>query len=131
MTRKIAVMAVCAAFLANAKAPERPLQVVTTDRVDYTGGAIRVSNAYGELNIEGWDEPRVEVTVTRNAFRHDTEQDRKAGTEYLNRIKVNVRKESNGDIAISTVFPGRNRLLRIIHGLGDFTMDYRIKEPRN
>lgn len=131
MLQRVAVMAVCAGFLAAGKAPERPLQVVTTDRLDFTGGTIRVDNAYGELNIEGWDEPRVEITVTRTAYRNNTPQQQEQGKAYLARIHVTVKKTGNGDVEISTQFPGRNRLARAIWGLGDFNLDYRIKAPRN
>jgi len=131
MLGKIVLMAACAAVLALAKPPERAVRVVTTDQVDFNGGAIHVNNAYGELNVEGWDEPRVEITVTRSTFRPPGQKEQEEGTAYLNRIKVTMQKAANGDVEISTQFPGRNRLLRVIHGLGDFTLDYRIKVPRN
>lgn len=130
MLRSVALIAICACGLVAAKAPERPVEVVTTDQAEFSGGTIHVNNAYGQMNVEAWDEPRVEVTVTRTAFRHDTAEERKEGTEYLNRIKVTVQKSGN-DVTISTQFPGRNRFLRLVHGLGDFNLDYRIKVPRN
>lgn len=129
--QRVAAMAVCAGFLATAGPPERPLQVVTTDRLDFAGGTIRVDNAYGQLNVEGWDEPRVEITVTRTAFRNSTPKEQEQGKAYLNRIQVTAKKTGNGDVEISTRFPGRNRLVRTIWGLGDFNLDYRIKAPRN
>ena len=42
-----------------------------------------------------------------------------------------AKKNGNGDVELSTQFPGRNRLVRTIWGLGDFNLDYRIKVPRN
>jgi hypothetical protein len=131
MLPRVAVMAVFAGFLATGKAPERPLLVVTTDSLEFTGGTIRVDNAYGELNVEGWDEPRVEITVTRTAFRNNTPQEQEQGKAYLNKIHVTAKKNANGDVEISTQFPGRNRLVRTIWGLGNFNLDYRIKAPRN
>ena len=131
MIQKLAGFAVSFCFLAGAAAPERSLQVVTTDQFDFTGGTVRVDNAYGQMNIEGWDQPRVEVTVTRTAFRHDTPKEQEDGKAYLNQIKVSAKKNSNGDVEISTQFPGRNRLVRTIWGLGNFNLDYRIKVPRN
>jgi hypothetical protein len=122
MLRKVVVIAACACGLASAKAPEHAAQVVTTDQADFTGGLVRVNNAYGEMNVEAWDEPRVQVTVTRSSFTHDK--------AYLDQIKVSVKKGAIGELEITTQFPGRNRFLRLIHGLGDFTLDYRIKVPR-
>ena len=129
--RNFLVLSVCAGCLAFAKAPERSVEVVTTDRLDFTSGMVRVNNAYGQLNVEGWDEPRVEITVTRTAFRQNTPKEQEDGKRYLNQIQVSAKKNANGDIEISTRFPGRNRLIRTIWGLGDFNMDYRIKVPRN
>ncbi len=131
MIRGILAAALCAGALAVAKAPERPLQVVTTDTLDFNGGTLRINNAYGQINLEGWDQPRVEITVTRTAFRHSTPKEQEGGKAYLNQIQVTAKKESNGDIDLSTKFPGRNRLVRTIWGLGDFNLDYRIKVPRN
>lgn len=131
MLRNLAMMAACTGLLASAKVPEHSVQVVTTQQVDFRGGTIRVDNAYGELNVEGWDQPRVEVTVTRTTFPHNTPKEQEKGKRYLNLIKVTTKMGSNGDVEISTQFPGRNRLARMISGLGDFTLDYRIKVPRN
>ena len=131
MIGKLAVVAACAACAAMAAAPERPLQVVTTNSVEFTGGTIRLISTYGQLNIETWDEPRVEVTVTRTAFRHELDKEQEQGKAYLNKIQVDVKKESNGDVEVHTTFPGRGWFARTFHGLGDFNLDYRIKVPKN
>jgi hypothetical protein len=130
MTGKAGCIAICAAWAAMASAPERPLRVVTTDQADFHGGTIRLDNTYGQVSIESWDEPRVEVTVTRTAFRQESPKDQEAGKTYLNRIKVSVKQNGN-DVEITTEFPGRNRLVRSIWGLGDFNLDYRVKAPRD
>jgi len=131
MLRKLAVMMAGAALLAMGGGAERPVQVVTTESVDYSGGTIRLTSMYGELNVEMWEEPRVEVTATRTAFRHADSKDEEQGKAYLNRIKVAVKKAANGDVEVTTQFPGRNRFMRAIRGLGDFNLDYRVKVPRN
>jgi hypothetical protein len=129
MFRKLGVVMAGAALLAMAGGAERPVQVVTTEAVDYSGGTIRLTSTYGELNVETWDEPRVEVKATRTGFRHA--KDEEQGKAYLNRIKVAVTKSANGDVEVTTQFPGRNRFVRAIRGLGDFNIDYRVKVPRN
>ena len=43
------------------------IQVTKTDRADFApGGTIHVSGSHGDLNIEGWDRPDVEITVTKS-----------------------------------------------------------------
>ncbi|SPE35698.1 exported hypothetical protein [Candidatus Sulfopaludibacter sp. SbA3] len=130
MRRRLLVVAACTSLLAGAKAPERSLQVITTEQADYAGGTIRVDDAYGQMNVESWDQPRVEITVTRTAFRHNTPKEQEEGKAYLNQIQVTVKKAGD-DLEISSHFPGRNRLVRAIWGLGDFNLDYRLKVPRN
>jgi hypothetical protein len=131
MLRKLAVVMAGAVLLAMGGGAERPVQVVTTEAVDYSGGTVRLISTYGELNVETWDEPRVEVTATRTAFRHADSKHEEQGKTYLNRIKVAVTKAGNGDVEVTTQFPGRNRFMRAIRGLGDFNLDYRVKVPRN
>lgn len=121
--RRVFAIAAATAFLAAAKAPEKSVQSITTDTVDLGAGAVRMDNTYGQLNIEAWDQAKVEVTVTRTTFTHDE--------AYLKKIQVSVKKAADGGIEITTQFPGRNRLVRAIWGLGDFNLDYRIKVPRN
>lgn len=131
MFRNLALLAACCGTLLLAKAPERAVQVVTTAQSDYTGGTIRIDTVYGQVNVEGWDQPGVRITVTRTAFRHDTPREQEEGKAYLNRIQVTTKPDGKGGVAIDTRFPGRNRVMRMIHGLGDFTLDYRIQVPRN
>jgi hypothetical protein len=128
MLNKLGVAMAGAVLLAIAGGAERPVQVVTTEAVDYVGGTIRLTSTYGELNVETWDEPRVEVTATRTAFRHA--KDEEQGKAYLKRIKVDVKKVG-GDVEVTTQFPGRNRFMRAVRGMGDFNLDYRVKVPRN
>jgi hypothetical protein len=117
-------MVFLAALPLLAGAPLHSMDVTTRDTVDFTGGTIHLATAYGQVNVESWDEPRVEVTVTRTAFRQ-----KQKGT--LERIQVKVTRARDGDVEVATVFPGRNWLLRTFHGLGDFNLDYRIRAPRN
>ena len=76
MKRHLGLVAVFSSMIVvplRAGAPLQDVQVVTTDRVDFAAGAtIRILASTGELNIEGWDKPQVEITVTRSAWCPDT-----------------------------------------------------------
>ena len=109
----------------------RTVEVTTQDTLDYTSGAIHIDTRCGQINVEGWDEPRVAVTVSRTTFRHDTPPEEAAGKRYLERIQVKVTRAQDGGVRIATVFPGRNWLVRTVHGFGDFNLNYRIQAPRN
>ena len=122
----------CAAALACTGAASQHIGLVSTTYKAgvAASGTIRVNNAYGEVNVEGWDRPDVEVTVTRSEFRRDDPKAREAAQRFLNRIHVNTARAANGDLVISTSFPSRNRLVRLLRGWGDFTLEYRIQVPR-
>jgi hypothetical protein len=132
MTRLLTLFA-CAGALASTGAASQHIGLVSTTYKAgvAASGTIQVINAYGEVNVEGWDRPDVEVTVTRSEFRRDDPRAREAAQQYLNRIHVNTTKAANGDLVISTSFPSRNRLIRLFRGWGDFTLEYRIQAPRS
>jgi hypothetical protein len=132
MTRSWKVVA-CAAVLAYTGTAAEHIGLISTTYPAgvAASGTIQVNNAYGEVNVEGWDRPDVEVTVTRSVFQHDTPQAREAAQRYLNQIRVNTAKAGNGDLTISTSFPSRNRWIRLFRGWGDFTQEYRIQVPRH
>jgi len=117
---KLALALLLSAVPLLAGGPEKTVDVTTHDTLDFTGGIIHIDTQYGQVNVEAWDEPRVEVTVSRTSFTHDK--------QYLERIQVKTEKTDDG-IRIATTFPGRNWFARTFHGLGDFNLDYRIKAP--
>jgi hypothetical protein len=74
------VLAACLPLLASPPLPR--VESVTTEKADFApGGTIKIEGSTGELNIEGWDQPSVEVTATRymwdaNAARAKRDLDR-------------------------------------------------------
>lgn len=113
------ILAACLPLLAGV--PKQSVEVVTTERADLAvGGTIRVEGSAGELNIQAWDEPQVEVTVTRSSFVKDTPEARDRMTRELKAIGV-TSAHSGGELVIST---SRRRS-------SDINLDYRIMVPRN
>src|ERR1700680_4754396 len=121
MRLRLAVSAVGILLPLLAAVPE---QAVTTDRVNFVSdGAIQISGGVGELNMEGWEQPAVEITVTRTLFRRDTPKDREAAKRSLDRIRVVARRTGDRELAISTEFPSRN-FLKLFCGKTEATLDY-------
>ena len=105
----------------RAGVPLQDVQVVTTDRVDFAaGGTIRILASTGELNIEAWDQPQVEITVTRSAWTSDTPAAREKMTRELNLSTVTHEKKSAAELVLATLHKRSNT----IH------LDYRIMVPR-
>ena len=130
--RRLATMVLGLSLPLLAKAPLHGVQVTTTDHAELApGGTVRISAAYGQLDVEGWDRPEVEVTVTRSVWRRDTPQGRKQATELLNHVVVKTERKAAGEVAITTVLPSRNLITRPLRSRTDVSLQYTIKAPRD
>lgn len=124
-----AILILCGAALAQTLTP---VEVTTTSKVDLgPGGTIHIVGSEGELNIEAWDRPEVEVTVRRYTERGPAAKDREAAQKTLEGIRVDAKKSGANEVTISTDVAGRNWLTRGTHGLTAMDIDYRIRAPRD
>lgn len=117
---------------ANDEIP-RKIEATTTERADLpAGGVVRLKNSTGELRIEGWDQPGVEVTTiksTKLAYPAASAERDKA-SHMLDEVKVSVTHEGN-DVVIGTVYPRHRRYLpRPSVGDREFNLEYLVKVPR-
>lgn len=132
MFRKLALLALALCLPLLPKAPMQQVRVVTTDRVDFAaGGTICVQGTVGELNIEGWDQPQVQVTLTRFDYADATDKDRDREKRELERITVKTEKRSVTELVIATALPHRDFFVRQIRGKTNAGMNYRIMVPRD
>jgi hypothetical protein len=130
MIRRFAPLALALCVPLLPKTPMQPVQVVTTDRVDFVaGGTIRFEGSVGELNIEGWDQPQVQVTLTRFDYADAADKDREKGK--LERIALKTEKRSGNELVIATTLPHRNYFMRKVRGATNSDMNYRVMVPRD
>jgi hypothetical protein len=107
------------------------IRVTKVDRVDFApGGAIRFVGSHGDLNVEGWDRPEVEVEVTRSTLSLYDSKAAAEARQRLDRITVTLDRKSASDLRIVTAFPPRT-LKRLFRGKSDVIVEYRIRVPRN
>jgi len=95
-------------------------QVRNTEHVPFqAGGTVRVENSYGYLTVEGWDEPEVQVTVTKST-NHDG-------------VHIALESTAPGEAAIRTnAPPARLLILRWPSRIRAGVMpDYSILIPRD
>ena len=101
-----------------------------TERFKVTApGAIRLKNSFGELDIEGWDRPEVEITTVRSTEHVYAEKERGRAQRRLDQVQIMSKQDAN-DVVIATVYPGRNRFAYPLSRHGDIEISYRIKAPR-
>src|ERR1022692_2482196 len=97
------------------KGPKQSFSVTTTQRVPFLpGGAIRLDNSYGYLTVEGWDEPEVEVTVTKSTNRFYAPEEKAEAERRFAQIRVVTERRSDKELAILTTLPARNPLFRSV-----------------
>jgi hypothetical protein len=110
--------------------PRQSFEVTNTERVPFSpGGTIRISNSYGYLTVEGWDEPEVEIAVIKStdSFYEPSRQQR--AEQPFKQIRVVTERHSDKELTISTIIPRHHRFLpRSEHGV---TLEYRIHAPRD
>jgi hypothetical protein len=126
------------------KGPRQSFEVTKTERVPFLpGGTVRLDNSYGYLTVEGWDEPEVEITVTKSTDRF-FEPEKKAQAERpFEEIRMVTERRSDTELSISTILPLRHNLVssvlpsrRLIvtppvYGHRGVTVEYKVHVPRN
>jgi hypothetical protein len=124
--------------------PKQSFEETKTERMNFQpGGVIRIDNSYGYLTVEGWDEPQVEITVTKTTNRF-YEPDRKTEAERrFEEVQVVAERRSDNELAISTTLPMRHNFIssilpsrRIIvtmpvHSQRGITVEYTVRVPRD
>jgi hypothetical protein len=111
----------------DAKAPLEAVDVKTSARADYTAGAtVSITGTAGELNVEEWDQPRVEATLERTEYSDAA--DREAAKQRLEKIAITVEKRGN-DIAVELKTPKRFFVMRWLRGKTNATLDCVVMIP--
>ena len=101
----------------------------TTQTLDLPAGAIlHFKKSIGELTVEGWDEPHVEITAIPSVKAGYDE----GASNWLERVRVHAERRGD-EISVDTVFPKRLLFLRPFRdgGTSPIELEYRVKAPRN
>jgi hypothetical protein len=131
MMTRLLLIGVGATYLLMADdAPIEQVQVSHTDHVDFpSGGVLHLKKSTGDLSVEGWDRPDLEITTIKSTKSYHP-RDRAAAAKTLDRIRL-VTERHGDELTVTTEFPKHNVLLRTIRGVSAFELQYSIKVPRN
>jgi hypothetical protein len=89
-----------------------------TEKIEFAaGGTIRIEGSHGDLNVEGWDRPEVEITLLKAAQHHDVST-------------FTIDRKSSTELTITTKFPKRS-LRRLNRGKSGLLLEYQIRVPRD
>jgi hypothetical protein len=134
MRYKFALLGLCAvSVLLGGNEARQTVQVSKTEKTDFSAnGTLRLQNSTGELTIEGWDQPGVEITTIRSSRETYLPADREKATRDLDRVRIST--EHKGDeLVVTTEFP-HHRAFPYVSPLStvtNFDLEYRIKVPRS
>ena len=113
-------LVLCAIAILNLleAAPRQHFDKVTTESIPFAaGGTIRIDGSTGDLNVEGWDQPTVEVTGTRVLWSNHADR----AKDLLEAVDIE-----------KPVVSGTELTLRTLHRRGTgVQISYRIRVPRD
>jgi hypothetical protein len=108
------------------------VEIANTQTVPFqAGGTIHMNHSYGELSVEGWDRPEVEVTVIKSPDDVYAAKDKGEAAKHVENVKVSVDRKSDSDLEISTAVSHFSRWTHPFGPTGGVNMQYRIHVPRN
>jgi hypothetical protein len=109
------------------------IQVTHTETVPFpSAGRLRLKNSIGELTIQGWDRPDVEITTIKSTALAIAPAKRDKATRELDKVRIAAATQGE-DLVIATEFPRHRGWLPTWrrHPNTDFDLEYRIMVPRN
>jgi hypothetical protein len=116
------------------------VQVTHTERADLpSGGTLRLKKSLGELTVEGWDRPDVEISTIKATEAEYLSRDREEASHELDKVGISVEHLGN-DLVITTtsrrhwrrqpsvdvwynIKAPRNARLAVDHGAGEVHVD--------
>jgi hypothetical protein len=123
-------LGMCWLLGAEDQAP-RKVQVANTERSDFPpGGTLHLKNSIGELTIEGWDQPGLEINTIKSSKYEVEGRERDKANKLLDNVKITSERKGE-EVTVSTAFPKHGKFTRFFVGMTDFDLEYRIKVPSN
>lgn len=111
---------------------KQKIQVTKTEHIDFPpDGLLRMEHSTGEITVEGWDRPDVEITTTKSTKDEYDASEREKATRELDKVRI-VSERRGGEVVITTSFP-RHRIFPPPTPFGSatsFDVEYNIKVPR-
>jgi hypothetical protein len=104
--------------------------VTKTEHADFpAGGTLHLKNSVGDLTIEGWDEPGMEITTIKSSKVAVEGMEKDKAVKLLDSVKITTERKGD-EVIVSTAFPKHGKIARPFQGFTDFDLEYVIKVPR-
>src|SRR6202795_4270047 len=100
----LGVIATVLPLLAEEGFPQS-FKVTSTERVNFPpNGTIRIDRSYGYLSVDGWDEPQIEVTITKSTDRFYKPAQQEEAKRRLERLRVVTERRTETDLSTTPFF---------------------------
>jgi hypothetical protein len=107
-----------------------PAEVVDTQQQIFnSGGLLEITDSYGDMDIVGWDQPEIEIVVTKSTNRRYSPAELDRAIAALDRIVITAEERTVDHLLIRTAFPSRTAM-RPVHGKSHVHLSYTIRVPR-
>ena len=107
------------------------MRVTNTQHADLpANGTVRVTHSLGELTIEGWDQPGVEITTVKSTKYEVGTAEHDKATKELDGLKISA-SQKGAELVIATDLPNRHGLAALCPAEPFVTLNYVIHVPRN
>jgi hypothetical protein len=127
MKRILTVLLAGSALIFAQDAASQKVQVTHTERADFpAGGLLQFKDSMGELTVEGWDRPDVEITTIKSTKDVFPAGQREKLSAELEKVKISVEHQGEG-LTVTTVVPQHHRAGPSV----SFDLEYRVKAPTN
>jgi hypothetical protein len=95
-----------------------------------SGGTLELKDSMGDVEIVGWDQPQVEVTVRKSTDRRYAPEDMEKALVQLERIVVRTDQVADDHLVIRTEFPSWNLFSRLLGAKPNVHLSYTIRVPK-
>lgn len=100
-----------------------PAEIVDTQQTIFaSGGILELNNSHGKVDIVGWDQPQIEVTVRKSTHRKYAPDRIERALNQLDRIVVTTEPVADNHVVIRSEIPSWAK--------SAVTVSYLIKIPR-
>ena len=100
-------LAATAPLMLAQQGTQQRIQPPHTERLTFaSGGAVRIDEPHGDVYVEGWDQPEVEVTVVRSMSYEYKRKHAEEASKHLDSVSVVTERKSATELTICNSTPG-------------------------
>jgi hypothetical protein len=128
-------------LLSGDEPARQPGEVSHTEQVSFApGGTIRFNKSFGDLYVEGWDRPEVEMTLIKVLPKDEQDLIKAPEDSYktpedtakrLEGMRFTTEHPSANELTIATINPSESFFRHPFGGKGPVTVRYELHVPRD